>query len=134
MDIELIIIRLLNLFTSDFECQRERKYEIMARLKGRGISYFQMALEPKSYNFIVHPIEDLYGDNITYFKQIPSEITESDPINFQILERNFYWVKYKATINIELESKVDEKSIEWLGNQIRKDLFSNAIEFLCFTM
>lgn len=110
----------------------ERKQEIMTCLKGRGISYFQMGLDPKSYRFVAHPVEDIYGDTITYFTEIPSEITELNSVKFQILERNFYWVKRKATITIELESKVNEKSIEWLGNLIRKDLFKHADRIFMF--
>lgn len=110
----------------------ERKQEMMSRLKGRGIDFFQMTLQPKSYNLVANQIEDLFGKEVTYFTKIPSEITGSLPIKYAIIERNYFWIYRKAKITIELESKVNEESLLWLGNLIRKDLFSQADRVFMF--
>ncbi|WP_394973721.1 DUF2971 domain-containing protein [uncultured Croceitalea sp.] len=109
-----------------------QKTEIMNRLKGRGIKYFQIEQIPTSYKFRVSPIKDDYGDEITYLSQIPSKITNTDPIKFEIIDKDYWKFNGKATINIELNSVASISELEWLAKTIRKNLFIQAERIFMF--
>jgi hypothetical protein len=101
----------------------EREKELMKdKLKGRGVQFFQMVLKPNSYEFEAVKVNDLSQEKITYFKEIPSEITGNDPVPYKITSK-VYIREIKAMVEIELESKVDEKEIDWLAILLRKDMF-----------
>lgn len=108
------------------------KIELMNRLKGRGINYFQVEQVPVSYNFNTKPIEDINRSEVTYLNQIPSSITNSQPIKFRIIEKDYTWFNGKATINIELNSLINEKELNWIGNTIRKNIFQQAERIFMF--
>jgi len=101
----------------------EREKELMKdKLKGRGVQFFQIVLKSNSYEFEAVKVNDLSQEKITYFKEIPSEITGHDPVPYKITSK-VYIREIKAMVEIELESKVDEKEIDWLANLLRKDMF-----------
>ncbi len=109
-----------------------QRKEIMNRLKGRGIKYFQIEQIPTSYKFQVSPVEDINGNEITYLCQIPSDVTQSEPIKFKIIDKDFLKFSGKATINIELNSIATISELEWLANIIRKNLFIQAERIFMF--
>lgn len=112
--------------------ENTQKTEIMNRLKGRGIKYFQIQQIPTSYKFKISPVEDINGNEITYLRQIPSEITNSDPIEFKILDKDYWKFNGKATINVELKSITNISGLDWLGNTIRNNIFIQAEQICMF--
>ncbi|ENA1765329.1 DUF2971 domain-containing protein [Flavobacterium psychrophilum] len=101
------------------------KLEIMNRLKGRGIKYFQIIQIEKTYRFDIKPIVDPNGSEITYFKQIPDSIS-NNKIQIKILEKEFYMYNRKGTITIELENIISKDIIEKFAEYIKEQLFQTA--------
>ncbi len=112
--------------------EEKQKSEIMYRLKGRGIKYYQIQQTPTSYNFTILPIEDTNGTEITYLCQIPSVITNARPIGYRIIEKDYWKFKGKATITVELNSLVKNLELEWLANTLRNNLFVQAERIFMF--
>ena len=112
--------------------QVKEKTEIMKRLQGRGINYFQMVQKSKSYSFEAEPIDDIYPRKLTYLQEIPASITGGPPVRFVIDKKDFFWVNGKATIDITLDSKVNKESLEWLANLIRTHIFKSAERIFMF--
>lgn len=104
----------------------EQKTEIMNRLKGRGIKYYKIELVPNSYKFRAKLIEDINDSEITYLKYIPSIISGKKPIRFKIVKQNYWAIKDKGNIEIELEKVINEKELLWLAETIMENLFFNA--------
>ncbi len=102
------------------------KNEIMKRLKGRGIYYYQIEQIPKTYKFSKKDITDIYGKEITYLCKIPKSKNQNFVVNYKILEKQFYKFKEKATISIELDSKIEEKQLISISNTIKSDIFIKA--------
>lgn len=102
------------------------KEEIMIRLKGRGIKYYQIYQVEGKYQFERKQVPDTSGDEITYLCQVPSLGAEKPSINFNILEKDFNKVFKKATITVELESKTEKEQLIWIANKIKDDLFRSA--------
>ena len=112
--------------------EEKQRLEIMQRLKGRGIKYYQIEQIPTSYNFTIKKIEDIHGKDITYLCQIPSFITNAQPIRYRIIEKDFWKFKGKATITIELDSLAKIEELEWLANTLRNGLFVQAERIYIF--
>lgn len=104
----------------------EDQSAIMNSLKGRGVQYFKIKQIEKSYKFDSIPIADIHGSEITYLKQIPSSITGQKDIKFNITKTEYSSVYKKASIEITLESKIDNQSLNWLSSIIRNHIFKNA--------
>lgn len=109
-----------------------QRKEIMNRLKGRGIKYFQIQQIPTSYKFQIYPVEDINGNEVTYLCQIPSGVTQSEPIKFKIIDKDFWKFNGKATINIELNSIATISELQWLAKTIRNNLFIQAERIFMF--
>lgn len=101
------------------------KLEIMNRLKGRGIKYFQIIQIEKTYRFDIKPIIDPNKSEIIYFKQIPDSIS-NNKIKIKILEKEFYLYNKKGTITIELENVISKDIIEKFADFIKEQLFQTA--------
>jgi Protein of unknown function (DUF2971) len=104
----------------------EQKTKIMNSLKGRGINYFQVEHVKKSYHFKAKPIKDINCTEITYLKQIPSKVTGNIPINFKIIKQDYWVIRGKGNIEIELEKVINKKELLWLAELIKENLFFNA--------
>lgn len=104
----------------------EQKNTIFLELKDRGINYYQIHQIEKSYNFERELIKNPYYTGNTYLKQIPSSITNSNPVPYKILEKHFDKFLEKGIIYIELETKILKKEIEWLANIICDQIFHTA--------
>ena len=60
---------------------KESEKEIMIeKLKGRNIQFFQMIQKHNSYDFNALKINDLKEERFTYLREIPSSITNKNPI------------------------------------------------------
>lgn len=104
--------------------EEKQKSEMMYRLRGRGIKYYQIQQTPTSYKFTISHVEDANGNEATYLCQIPSVVTNAQPIGYKIIERDYCKFKGRATITIELNCLV--KHLEWLANNLRDNLFVQA--------
>lgn len=109
-----------------------QKNEIMNRLKGRGIKYFQMKQLPGSYEFEKEPVTDINEDEITYLCQIPKSDKRPKPVNYRIVEKDFNKFFEKATITLELDSKVNENDLLWVAETIKDNLFWDAKRIIMF--
>jgi len=103
-----------------------QKFEIMNRLKGRGIKYFQIEQLSKTYKFKANSINDIYSSEINYLKQIPSSITGNIPVFFKIVKQDYWVIRKKGNIEIELEKVINKKELLWLAELIKENLFYNA--------
>jgi len=104
----------------------KQKRTIMNTLKGRGVNYFQVEHVKKSYNFKAKPIDDINGSEITYLRQIPKEVTGNISVNFKISKQDYWAIRGKGNIEIELEQVINEKELLWLAETIKENLFYNA--------
>lgn len=104
----------------------KHKNEIMKRLKGRGINYYQIEQISKTYKFSIIQVPDNYGNEITYLCKIPKSKKRKFEVNYKIIEKDFYKFNGKATITIMLDSKVEEKELTSIANLIKSDIFQKA--------
>ena len=104
----------------------EVKEKIMERLRGRGVKYYQMILINDSYLLESIPLKDLYDSDNSYMSEIPPIPPRKNPVKFKFLEKKYEWAIEKATITIELEDKIGEKSLKWFANFIHQHLYINA--------
>lgn len=109
-----------------FKMDSNQKLEIMDRLKGRGVNYFQIERLPNTYKFNAKPINDITKPEITYLKQIPSKITGNIPVNFKITKQRYWAIGEKGDIEIELETVIKENELKWLAELIKDNLFNNS--------
>src|SRR5690606_2286733 len=65
-----------------------KKKQIMNRLRGRGIQYYQIALEKNSYKFVVEKVQDKHPAKITYLKEL--YISSDEAVNFEITKSKIY--------------------------------------------
>jgi hypothetical protein len=109
-----------------------QKVEIMNRLKGRSIKYYQITQIENKYQLDAVLMKDTEDSKLNYLTQIPEEVTNSKPINYDIFEKYYYKISSKAEIKVELESTIGEDQIKWLSNLFREHLFQNAERIYVF--
>jgi hypothetical protein len=102
------------------------KLEIMNRLKGRGIKYYQIKQMPDHYLFEREEVEDIHRLGITYLCQVPELGKDKKAVDYIIIEKDFNKYNGKATIKIELDSKLKKEGLIWLSNTIKDNLFCKA--------
>ena len=102
------------------------KTKIMKRLKGRGIKYYQIEQIQKTYKFIQKNVSDIYGNEVTYMCTIPKTKNRNFVVNYKITEKEFYKINGKASIKIELDSKIEEDEIISISKIIKSDIFPKA--------
>lgn len=103
----------------------QHKSKILKRLNGRGIKFYQMHQIEKSYKLEARQIPITINE-VTYLRQIPSTITKGNPINYEIIERQYSKFNGKATSTVLLNSKIKEGEIKWVAKTIKENLFQNA--------
>ncbi|REH01839.1 DUF2971 domain-containing protein [Flavobacterium aquicola] len=108
-----------------------QKEILMNTLEGRGIKFYQIKQIPKTYQFERELINDVFKEEISYFKKIPNIISRIGDVKIDILEKK-YIRESKANITIEIESYIDEKSIKWLAKKIKEEMFKNAERVFIF--
>lgn len=102
------------------------KVEIMNRLKGRGIDYYQIERVPKTYKFKRKSIPDINGKNITYLCQISKSDKPNEITSYKIVEKNFCKYNGKATITIQLSSKLEYEELNSIAKVIKSEIFRKA--------
>ncbi len=110
--------------------EEKRKNEIMRRLGGRGINFYQIRQKNGSYGFEAIMIDSDTGE--TYLKRIPKIETGKVDVNFNIRDKKYEWVSKKGTIEIILDKEVNDNSLAWLANLIREQVFSCAERIYMF--
>jgi hypothetical protein len=110
----------------------EHKLEMFDRLKGRNIFFFQIQHLEKSYKFEAIRVENPFGENIHYLKNIPASVTKDKALSFEIKQQNFYKLNSKGVITIMLESIIGKSEIEWLANKICDEIFHTAEKVFIF--
>ncbi|MFN3137475.1 MAG: DUF2971 domain-containing protein [Allomuricauda sp.] len=111
--------------------KNQEKEKMMEMLKGRNIQFFQMVLNQNSYSFDAFKLNDPTKEDNSYMREIPSKITGGRSIRFEILKKE-YIREIKAVVEIELEDKVDEKSLKWVANLLREHQFRTAKRIFIF--
>lgn len=109
-----------------------QKEELMNRLKGRPIKFYQIIQLEKTYSLDAILIKDVDYSNLSYFKQIKIDSTNSKLIKYEILEKFYIVNNKKAEIKVELESTLEKNQITWLSNFLREHLFQNAERIYIF--
>ena len=102
------------------------KLEIMKRLSGRGINYFQIDRIPGTYRFKREPVVDVFYKEQNYFTEISIPNSKIKPCKFKITEKNYWKYKKKADIRIELERPISESELKWIAIKIREEIFIQA--------
>ena len=101
----------------------QHKKEMMGRLQGRGVKYFQMYLEDNSYRFRKISVEDIYGNVQPYLSQISKK---TGTISYEIIDKTYLQYAKKGTIDIRLEDKISEEQLESIAQQLKQKIFRNA--------
>ncbi len=104
----------------------ESKKDVMNRLKGRGVKYFQMRLSPKSYQFYKEQVDDLNGLELNYLQCIPDYIVKGNRIGFKIIEKQYFRLRKKGNIKIEIDSSISIMELKEFGEYIQEHLFQEA--------
>ena len=102
------------------------KERMMTRLKGRGIDYYQIAQVEGKYQFERKKVPDKNGNEITYLCQVPKSKKRKQEVHYNIIEKDFNKFNGKATITIQLGSKLDSNELTWLANTIKDHVFWKA--------
>lgn len=109
-----------------------QKEEIIRKLKGRGVKYYQITKLENEYKLEAVVMDDIDSSELTYLKQIPSKITNSQPIRYEITEKYYYKISKKAEIRVTIESIILEEQISCLANIFSDHLFQNAERIYIF--
>jgi len=103
------------------------KEEIMKRMKGRGIKYYQIEQVPNTYNFRAKNILDIYESEITYLCKVSNSQNENDIVSYKIVDKQYHKrINEKAIMVIELDSKVGRTELKSIANIIKNDIFHKA--------
>lgn len=109
-----------------------QKEEVIKRLNGRGIKYYQIVQLEKKYELDAVLINDIDDAELNYLKYIPIEITNDKSIDYEIFENYYIKISKKAEIKIELESVISHDQISWLSNIFKEHLFQGAERIFIF--
>jgi len=106
----------------------DRKH-IMSRLRGRGIKYYEIVLDEKSYKF--HRIE-IVDKFLNSRKYINEPIGTNPAVDYLILERKYEKHLNKGTITVELDDKISLKELMHLGKELKLKLFRHTERLYAF--
>ncbi|MNQ31608.1 hypothetical protein D3C85_449850 [compost metagenome] len=103
-----------------------QKEEVIKRLKGRGIKYYQIIQVEKKYELSAVLINDTSDTELKYLKHIPFEITNEEVICYEIFENYYIKLSKKAEIKVALKKNISQDQIKWLSNFFKEHLFQGA--------
>ena len=103
-----------------------QKDEIIKRLKGRGIKYYQIVQLEKKYELDAVLINDIDDAELNYLKHIPIEITNDKSVDYEIFENYYIKISKKAEIKVALNHIISQDQIEWLSDFFKEHLFQGA--------
>lgn len=104
----------------------KEKSMLMDALKGRGIKYYQIKKAPDTYKLNHVPISDPNGEQITYLQQIQMVSIKNEILKYKIIEKEYNKYNGKATVLIELTSKVEIEDLNVIAKKIKTEVFRKA--------
>lgn len=116
-----------------YKMDDEEKQIIMERLQGRGISYYQIQLDDKSYSFYREKVTDSFEISKKYLFEFDQEreSQNNQRIKYKILTRE-YLGHFKGRLTIELENKMSENELVVFGAELKRKLFFKAERLYVF--
>lgn len=109
-----------------------QKKEMMDRLAGRFIKFYQITTISNDYSLHAILLKDIDYSNLFYFKVIPSKVTNGKCVKYEIFEKNYYKISKKGDIRIELEFTISHDAMKWLSYMIKEHLFYGAEKVFIF--
>lgn len=112
------------------------KSEIMRRLKGRGINYYQISLDEKSYRFYASEVKDEFKSCHKYMFKIYRELNSKTPtvIDYEIIEQKYESVYNKGTLTLMLSEKITLDELTILGKELKEKLYKDSERLYIFYM
>lgn len=110
------------------------KSEIMRRLKGRGINYYQILLDEKSYQFYASEVKDDFEGCQKYIFKMYRELNSNTPsvVDYEIVEQKYESVFNKGTLIINLTEKITYDELTILGKELKEKLFKGSERLYIF--
>lgn len=106
------------------------KNEIMKRLAGRELKYYQINLVEDSYSFVREQIPDLFENSQKYLYELYRG--KNEIIGYTINEIEYQQPFKKGVLSIILDSKITKQELEKLGNELKRKLFRSAVRIFMF--
>lgn len=105
---------------------KEIRKNIMKRLSGRGLKFYEIIQTPNTYKFERREISNNHEAEFKYLEEIPDKVTGTGNVSFTITKIEYNWVSKKGVIESELEKPVSKEALKWLAELIKNDLFVEA--------
>ncbi|MFY0714287.1 DUF2971 domain-containing protein [Seonamhaeicola sp. NFXS20] len=102
---------------------------IMKKLKGRGVKYYQVELESKSYKLKPKSVVDPYLNEPKYLTQIPKNIVGKNKIGFKIVKKNYAEITKIGDLEVLLNSEVSQKELIEFSEYLKLNCFGSAKNF-----
>lgn len=103
--------------------KEEEKSNIIDRLKGRGIEYYQMTQLPNSYSFNAQKLSEVIDSEVRYLRKVPSTRNHEIEVSFEIIKIQNWAIQGRGDIEILLDSKISKNQLKWLAKTLKKNLF-----------
>lgn len=101
-----------------------KKKQIMDCLRGRGIQYYQIAIELNSYKFVVEEVQDKHPPKITYLKELYTSPDEA--VNFEIIKSKIYNFAGIGEIDVLLKTKPTKNQLFQVSNHLKDNILSEG--------
>ncbi|UGU14245.1 DUF2971 domain-containing protein [Sinomicrobium kalidii] len=103
------------------------KDEMVNRLKGRQIKYYQLTQQRNSYRFNRKLIEDVSNSEVSFMKQYTfSDRDKTKTVNIELIERDYYEIIKRGDVVIKLDMTIPKKQILELSKYLHENLFFKA--------
>ncbi len=106
-----------------FKMPEHNRIQIMSRLRGRGIKYYEILLHDKSYEFYPNEVKDNYNSSRKYLFEISSNTSIK---RYSIIERKYYKGFIKGELSIVLDEKITLEELKHLGKELKIKLYRSA--------
>lgn len=104
----------------------EIRNNIMKRLSGRGLKFYEIIQTPNTYRFERKELLNKHVAEFRYLSEIPDRITGIGNVAFTITKLEYKWSYKKGIIETLFEKEVSVESIRWLTELIKNHLFKDA--------
>lgn len=101
-----------------------KKIEIMNRLKGRGIKYYQIVLKKNSYKFGVEEVKNINDNNTTYLKEINT--SPNGIVKFEIIKSKIFNLAGIGEIDVLLKNRIDKRQLYQLADYLKTNILSEG--------
>ncbi|KOF04119.1 hypothetical protein OB69_03810 [Roseivirga seohaensis subsp. aquiponti] len=104
----------------------EIREDIMKRLSGRDLKFYEIIQTPNTYCFERREISNYNKSEFKYLEEIPNTITGIGNVSFTITHLEYFWSYKKGLIETEFEKPVSKDALRWLAELIKNHLFREA--------